>query len=534
VLTDVQLGNIAVRLALDFPSWVERRTQRIGYLDPRTTRWTVGVMFRWPDATFFAAGMQPGDGELVYVPLDLLRKDTLASLEGTRPDGSPFPILPYIRSVRLAYIGIAGLVLGEAERRGFTDLDEKTHAILRGITAGSPDRACNLVNAALADSGEELSSLLAGDHPVRGLLEELAQYVMLLVPAPYKAGEEAVYRYTYRAGLADEEPPWRTRAWQRLRFQDVAVRHPDLPIGWSHSYHFEVEAPNEVCIPRARLEGSYRNSKSERVSVPVAEAEGKVVDLHARRPTEQALDHPVSHLATRPPLLPPPPDSRSTQAWIDAALHSQPTDPARDDRGWVYVWLRLQPFGTFLVTTVIACLTALLLMASTVRLRDLEGQTGAALLLALPGLTLGYMTKPGEHAFTTRLLGGIRGAALVVGLCSLWVAWMLAGGFVHHEDSTGPAVSCASHLTDVPVRPSSHHTWRSTTDRDVSELVCHTGKTAPGTTHIGSFARATAVAATGLAGMASLWLLAGLAYTWRRGNGMPPRAKAVDPSSSKN
>jgi hypothetical protein len=63
----------------------------------------------------------------------------------------------------------------------------------------------------------------------------------------------------------------------------------------------------------------------------------------------------------------------------------------------------------------------------------------------------------------------------------------------------------------------------------MSELACHTGKTSLGTTRIGGFARGTVVAATGLAGAASLWLLAGLAYTLRRGNGMPSRAKTVDP-----
>jgi len=533
-LNDVQLGSIAARLALEFPSWIERRVERISYPDRSTTRFSVGVMFRWPAEKFFPELSRPAVGDAVYVPLDLLTKDALAALDGTRPDGSPVPILPYAHTVRLAYTGLASIILGEAEKKlKRKKLDPHTHEIIRRIISAPRDGALRLADAAFADTGNELHEILDSNHPARGLLMELAENAMLLVPASYGPGDESVYRYTYLAASPEDEP-LRARARQRLRFDDLTLDHSRRPFGRSNSYHLEVEAPPEVEIPRATLHGNYRNDAGHRVTLLIAETGGThVIDLQARRPTKEVLNRdPPEDPTTRPPELPSLPESTSTQALNEAAAEAEPTPTARDDRGDASIWFRLEPSGTFLVATVVSCLTALLLIAVIVRLRELEGQTGAALLLALPGLTLGYMTKPGEHSFTTRLLGGVRVAALVVGLCSLWVAWILAGGFIHHQGSTGPGFACEAHVSDLNHHPGPHQGWRETADPDIAQLRCLEGKTKPGSTHVSALARDSADVAVVLAVLFAAWLVAGWVFTKRRGDGMLPLADGATPEKA--
>src|SRR5262245_36036300 len=103
---DERLGGIAVHLALEFPRWIERRVEHVSYLDEDTSKWLEGVMLRWPEKSTFPSDVRPENGELIYVPLDLLTKDTLVGLQGWQPDGHPFPILPAARSCALASAGI--------------------------------------------------------------------------------------------------------------------------------------------------------------------------------------------------------------------------------------------------------------------------------------------------------------------------------------------------------------------------------------------------------------------------------------------
>jgi len=538
-LTDIELGNIVVQLALEFPHWIERRVERMDYLDRRTTRITVGVMFRWPEESWFAPGTEPTAGDTVYVPLELTAKDRVDSRDGARPDGSPLPIVPFARATRLAYRGMLALVRSRAEdearRAGRAPADRvkleaKTRSILEQVIVGPPEHASMLARAALRDPSEELHRLLPALHPVRGLLTELAANEMLLVPIDFRPGEEVVYRYSCVIRKPEREEPLAKRFRDRLLFRDLGMKHTDLPFGWSRSYHFEVAAPEELEIPRATLDGEYQRGTIKR---RIAESGGQgVIDLQARRPTERVL-HEDSEPPTRSPVMPATPDrAANAERWLAATTEAKPTPPEREDRGTGEVWFRLKPTGTFLVVTVISVLTVVLLAVSSFRLEQLEGQTGATLLLALPGLTLGYMTKPGEHMFATRLLGGIRLAALIVGLCALAAAWMLVGGFVHRAAPTRPLISCEAQILDQAVRPAPHKTWSTTRDPDDPQLSCKSTKSGAGHTTIAPFEKDGVPILAGVSGLVTVWLLFGLAATARRGDGMRREAPAVEPPST--
>lgn len=532
MLTDLELGGIAAQLALRFPSWIERRVEHVSYLDRSTTRWSVGVMFRWPAEDFFPKDTRPTHGDTIYLPLDLLTKRPIVGLEGIRPDGSPFPVLPLERGAELTHRGITWLIGGKAEQTGRKEpkLEQSTVNILKAIVSSPPEYARPLLDVALSSPHVELSTLLQADDSARGLLEELATYLMLLAPAEYRPGQEEVWRYSYFKPIP-KEPGQLKRIRERLLFDDLKIRHKRLSLGWCRSYHFEADAPGELSISRGLMLAKYGPNAADRAGRPIAEADGsRVIDLQARRPNQNALAPDEADSPPVAPLVPPAaPGSADAAVHLQTALDATPSATKRSDQGEATVWFRLDPYGTFLATTAVSLLTLLLLVAATLRLSQLDGQTGAALLLALPGLTLGYMTRPGEHSLATRLLAGIRLAALGVGLCSLVVAWILAGGFVHHRPASPGRYECQAQFTDLDVHPAPHHTWRTTADPDVTQMNCHAGKTEPESASVSSLARGIVIGATVLAGLFTAWLLGGWGYTVVRPARLSPSGNAAPP-----
>ena len=277
-----QLGLLVVTLALKFPEWMQRRVERVTYLDDRTARISEGVMLRWPEPGFFPDGARPRPAEKIYVPLDLLTKGPLIGLDGMSPDGSPFPILPYAETTKLSSAGLTSLIWGLKRQRGGGQL---THDALRLIDAAvrAPPPIARSLLAVLDDENTELGGLLRDRHPLAGLLRELGANLMLLASSTYDPGAEVVYRYSYSRTL-----PWpRRRLRAALGFKDLQCEIDGLSIGWSASYHLEIDAPPEVTLSRARLYGRYAG----RVDwVLVAEDGGKPgVDLHARRPIAELM-----------------------------------------------------------------------------------------------------------------------------------------------------------------------------------------------------------------------------------------------------
>lgn len=200
-------------------------------------------------------------------------------------------------------------------------------------------------------------------------------------------------------------------------------------------------------LARARLFGSYVDSSgSKRVTVAIAEdGDNPVVDLHAKRPTAQTLRLAEEYKAKswwkrmfkrKPGAAPLPADP------LAAAAASAPTPVARSDRGFARVSFRPRISGPFIAAVITSVLTSALLIGARTRLPELDGQVGSAVLLALPVLAAGYLTRSGEHAFATRLLAGVRASTLLVGVCSLIVAAILGGGFIDKGQPTPARLTC--------------------------------------------------------------------------------------------
>jgi hypothetical protein len=479
-LTDDELAVIAVRLALRYPRWVERRVEHVAYLDDTTVRQRESVTLRWPEPRFFADNARPEPGQTIYVPLDLISKGPLIEVDVARPDGSTFAILSTRRNSELAAAGMTTIVWAVSEDtrdgEGLTDptLDLIEHAV------GAPAAQARKLLEALDDPTTEIASVLGQPDEYRGLLRELGHNFMLLAPARYEPGVETVLKYSYSQPL-----PW-ARSLRNVAatfgLADFRSELGQLSLGLGDSYHIEIAAPDEVRLARARLFGSYVDSCSAgRVNIAIAEdGDNPVVDLHARRPSAATLKLAEEYrdkawhrrmFRRRPKNAPLPTDP------LQAAIAVAPSTVARSDRGFAHVDFRLRVSGPFLAAVVTSLLTCALLLGARSRLVEIDGQIGAAVLLALPVVAAGYLTRPGEHAFATRLLGGVRFAALVVGVCSLLVAAILGGGFVDRPQLQPPLYRCAVTSSGkgvtrhVDCTPSGMMAPHATVPRDVRRAV---------------------------------------------------------------
>lgn len=531
-LTDQQLGVIAVTLALAFPVWLRRRVERVAYLDAVTVRQNTGVMLRWPKPMFFPEAARPRDGDVVYVPLDLLEKAPLISLDGMHPDGSPVPILPWSRSAELASAGITVFIWGLSQRYRERGLTPRSVRVVHSVVSSYPEVARALLRV-LDDHADDLSGALSleTDHlairhelaaNLRELLRELAESLLLLVPVTYQPGKECVYRFTYCRRL-----PWEgEQLASKLGLADAKAAFRKLPLSRSESYHFEIEVPGGVRLARARLYGQYaevpdcvRSTREAQHGVPLTldtdhplvalvaeDGDSPVIDLHARRPTAGALEAPdPSEPPTRPPVLSLPVPGASTDEALRAADYCRATPVERTDRGYATLRFRPDPFGTLFPLTVVSVITAALLGAALPRLRELDGLTAATVLLALPVVILGALASPGEHSFATRLLKLPRIAALGVGLCSLVVAASLAGGFIDHKPAPSPNYVC---------KPK-----QLIRDLTRTEFHCGSQPAKAEQASVPTPLRVTVDVAAVVAGLLALVLALGWTSTWKRGTG---------------
>lgn len=107
-------------------------------------------------------------------------------------------------------------------------------------------------------------------------------------------------------------------------------------------------------------------------------------------------------------------------------VHLLPGRPHRQGRSRLTVKLRPQRGGVMLAYAGTAALAAAELLLGRPHVREVEPQTGAALLLVLPAVIGAFLVRPGEHTFASRMLAGVRLLTVVAALSSLWAAGALA------------------------------------------------------------------------------------------------------------
>lgn len=432
-LSSEQLGCIAVRLALYPQRWIERRVEGVQLLDDATVRLRVSVTFRLPGAGFYAADACPRDGQLVHVPLALLRKEPPRTLDVASEDGSTIAVPASERRGELATLGLTAALWAYAEQLGGDGLSERELALLAALVDAAPADARALVERAGRD--RELGALLVERRELGGLAVELADSFLLLAPVVYRAGEERVLTYSHCQPLR-----W-TSSWRNVlalaAWADMEQGLRSLRIGYGASYHLTVDAPADVRIARGRLYGRYAVGGDRAVTLRIAQdGASPAIDLHARRPSAGEL----AAAAGAPAIAPAPAPGADLVAAIAAR---RPSPARRSDVGFAEV--RVRPsLASVLPLTAVAVLTAVALLLVRGRLELVDGQTISAVLLAAPIVAASALARPGGHAFAGHVLRGLRGLALLAGVCALLVAALLGLGLVERA----PAPDCVPGALD--------------------------------------------------------------------------------------
>lgn len=434
----------AVTLAMTYPLWVRRRKWTISYLDDTTIRQRQSVDFRWPQEGQFGPS-EPVAGQELLVPLTIASKVALNDLDVFDEDGRSLSHRNRFENGRVAALGVTFLLTFRAIGSGipiadYPDLAAKVEAIVTGAVAD----AVPLLTSELDGAGD-LARILSADDEFRGILADLARGFMVLVPLKYEPGASRIIKLQHQTpnywhGREGDHTLIRygRSALASVGWIDKRQAFNALSIGRAGGTHFQIEAPEEVELSEAALTTrQYIRSHGG----PAEVARRRVVFDQPTASLNVSMPQPV--VPGSLPLLPivgPAP----TPAHVAASDRRRLVLRGLADDADVDVRLRPPARGAFAAITLVTAMSAVLLHLARSRLAELDGQTSAALLLALPVFLTAYLARPGEHAFVSRLLGGARLLGFVGALCALAVTALIASGDVRQQaaPTASPPVRC--------------------------------------------------------------------------------------------
>lgn len=401
------LARVALTLTRDFAGWVRRRVETVSYVADTTVRRQISVDFVLPhpdrdDPDDPLHGLDARTA--ILVPLGLPKKEPVTHFDVWDETGRTLSLLNTRENGDLAERALRHLVEEAGASPDVLDPDGAAMRQIREIATIGAEDAQAVLDIAIA---EWLGELFDEGESERILFEDLANSFMLLVPARYAPGQHRVIKYAY-----DESLDWagsgNTRSSRISRFM-VALGLQDKsqslehPIGLAEGYHVEIVAPEEVVISDAWLSATQWTPPDE--------------------------GHPNGYEKARPQASIASQRERA-HLNVTALAPREDSEKVRGDRGRSVFTLRARRSGTFRALLAATTLLAALIFGARWRLGHLDDTTAAAVLLVFPAVVAVYLARPGEHAFATRLLAGVRAVALLAAISGLAVAGMLGSGLL--------------------------------------------------------------------------------------------------------
>jgi hypothetical protein len=390
--------------------WVNRLVESIVFLDDVSVRRQMSVDFTLPVNQELVRST-PTSGD-VFVPLALLEKKSLTRFDIRDESGDALPLLGAHQNGEVAGACLVAFASLLARNAGYAALPAGIRRDLYVAASSNGDVAERAVVRLREGRGPAavLRRDLMADKVFNGLVEEFKRHFLVLVACPYDGTTtppRRLLKFGYDEHRLRQRPPWfQLRFWQRpLRYVRNALERLSLkahrysfgrlPVGRGVSFHFEVEAPEDLVIAYAEMEarapGDPKYFIRDRVRGPVRRAH--------------------LHLADAP---------------LQAVANT-------------YVWLRVQKRGLLWAAAIASTVAAVLLQVGVRHLSTITGspapttvgsrEAAAALLLLLPTLVIANLGRPGEHQMASWLVFGTRLLLLTVGLCLVWASATLAFGF---------------------------------------------------------------------------------------------------------
>lgn len=376
------VGAAASPLLLNPARWIHRRVESIEFIDDRSVRRNVSVDFTLP-RFFLTSPYRPGPPPIHLAPLALLAKEPLRHFDLTDENGRSLPLLTRTQNNRVAaaaLIANAGVLL---HRYGRT-LEREIAADLNAVATGTRQGAQHALDAVLRAEGAARINreLLARDPRLRTLLGALADNFIVLAGLDGRA--RRVVKFSYDEPLGESSLPFHARVAEGLgwRTKEIVWRTPS--VGYSASYHIEVEAPRDVEIVSAAL--VVTDSRGGDTYIPTG--------FSGRR----------SHLYSE--------------------------GMAQDAIGTTSVRLRARRAGLIRAAALLGLLTAALLTMGAIRVGKVDNDSAASitLLVVVPALLAAYLARPGEHELASTILVGVRAVVVFIGFLAVTAAGSLLIG----------------------------------------------------------------------------------------------------------
>lgn len=448
-LTQKQQGALAVHLALTFPVWIRRRKTTFSYIDDTNIRQRQSIDFRLPTRDQLPPHARPANCETVCVPLYIADKESLVKFSITDEAGAALSLLNTVENGGFAAEGLNAIVNGLSGRPGRATVSPNSlRTVLRSIVMASGHRGPGVAERAL-DPVRPLGSVLTADDVYKALVKDLARGFLMLVPIPYEPERDRCLKIEYLTrqdwdpvGLAGVA--WAVaRISSSLAISDKTQGFTELQAGWARGTHFEVEAPQDVVLGEAHLDCVQWDPRHRRS-----------IRIDARR---TVYDRPVLNVNLSPRVNYDP--HRDDPARRGELLL------CRQDTADLTLRIRPRSAPVLLPVTLASAVTSALLWGALARLGELEGQTSAGLLLLIPALLAAFLARPGEHAFATRLLQGVRWATVLVLACAIVAVGVIAGGLIR-GDAPSSTVRIECEPSNTGSGRDSRRTYRLT------DLVC--------------------------------------------------------------
>jgi len=435
------LAGMTLRLLLNWPKWIHRRTETVALTDPETIRRRVAV-----DFTLFA-DLPPlitdGAGEPIYfVPIALLKKVPLTNFDLRDERDGALPLLTRQRDGSLATAMLVVLAEASASKGLQASYGRQVPAelavLLRRIATSDEASALSLCDSFASSSVTTAAARswcqeLSGDEQFMSFANALAANFVVVVPLIGLPGVRRIVKYSYEERF--DEPAPQPPAWLRkvgravvgaARGRRVRPRPPNVRgltirqwlargLGWraksvvietpsvaqAGSYHLEIEAPDGLDLTH----GDIKPHRGGRVLAG----------------SEDSVDRTVQRLHLYVSGLPAGTDG--------AALANLRASPATIIRS---AWLT-------------AAFTIALLGMVALRWHGVVTNLAAlpSLLLVVPTGLAAYVARPREPSVTTSVLFGLRLLAVSSGLWSFLAAAVLVIGRTCSTDG-GQLQSCSS------------------------------------------------------------------------------------------
>lgn len=362
-------------LVLSPQEWIHRRVEHVSYLDPATVSRRISVDFQVPSTA----------PKQLYLPIALLAKGKLTNFDLRDARGSSLPMLTAEENSSISaslLVAVAGYYAGAQVASA---VREHIASLVSTSEPSERDRAWSRIFQEDTAKGGKLQSRPA----FLALAHDLAMNFVLYLPTTSgEIGNRRIVKLSFDASRPRLEPR-RGGLLARLGWEAVGDGF-DVPlVGYGHSYHFELEAPPEMEITAGIFSAKREGPKgSEDVS-----------DLADACPCRRA--HFNLSRADRQP-------------------------------GQVLATFRLQRTDLISGVALLTVVNVAALIFVMLRLHQFQEQKADAAipaLLALPGVLIGYVTRPSQHPVLAGFLSALRTAAMVSALTAFAAGLVLVAGY---------------------------------------------------------------------------------------------------------